>query len=228
MKTILITGSSSGVGLASAEKFLSAGWRVIGLSRSAGKVFRNRDNYIPLELDLADSSLKQSLEEASREHAWNALDGLLLNAAGFLKAPFEALTLLQIEELYRVNVFSGFLLMQWAKPLLMKAKQPQVLMISSMGGVQGTQKFSGLSVYSSSKGAQSVLAECLAEEWKETGIRVNVLALGSVNTPMLREAFPGFAASMEPEQLAGYLLHWMEGDGRLYNGKILPLSSATP
>jgi NAD(P)-dependent dehydrogenase (short-subunit alcohol dehydrogenase family) len=57
-----------------------------------------------------------------------------------------------------------------------------------MGGIQGSLKFPGLAAYSS-KGAVITLSELLAEEYKEQGIAFNVLALGSVQTEMLEEAF---------------------------------------
>ena len=65
-----------------------------------------------------------------------------------------------------------------------------VVTISSMGGIQGSMKFAGLAAYSSSKGAVITLTELLAEEYKETGPQFNVLALGAVQTEMLKEAFP--------------------------------------
>jgi NAD(P)-dependent dehydrogenase (short-subunit alcohol dehydrogenase family) len=55
-----------------------------------------------------------------------------------------------------------------------------------MGGIQGSLKFAGLAAYSSSKGAVITLSELLAEEYKERGISFNVLALGAVQTEMLK------------------------------------------
>ena len=60
-----------------------------------------------------------------------------------------------------------------------------------MAGFQGASKFSGLSYYSASKAALGSLTECLAEELKEEGFKVNALAIGSVQTEMLAQAFPG-------------------------------------
>ena len=70
--------------------------------------------------------------------------------------------------------------------------ESHIVNISSMGGISGTLKFPGLSAYSSSKGAVSILTELLAEEYKETGPYFNSLALGSVQTEMLQKAFPGY------------------------------------
>ncbi len=85
-------------------------------------------------------------------------------------------------------------------------KDGHVVNISSMGGVQGSVKFPGLSAYSSSKGAIITLTELLAEEYKETGPSFNVLALGSVQTEMLEEAFPGFKAPLSATEMAQYIM----------------------
>ena len=74
-----------------------------------------------------------------------------------------------------------------------------------MGGVQGSLKFAGLSAYSSSKGAVITLSELLSEEFKERGISFNVLALGSVQTEMLAEAFPGYQAPLSANEMAEYI-----------------------
>jgi NAD(P)-dependent dehydrogenase (short-subunit alcohol dehydrogenase family) len=107
-------------------------------------------------------------------------------------------------------------------------KDGHVLNISSMGGIQGSVKFPGLSAYSSSKGAIITLTELLAEEYKETGPSFNVLALGSVQTEMLEEAFPGFKAPLSATEMAQYIMDFSLTGNKFYNGKILQVSSTTP
>jgi NAD(P)-dependent dehydrogenase (short-subunit alcohol dehydrogenase family) len=228
MTTILVTGSSSGVGFSATTLLLDGGWRVIGLARRAKEVFRDNPRYLPVEADLAEKDLSKKLRIATEASGIDSLDAVLLNGSGFLKASFINLNEEDVEQLYRRNVMSCFTILKWAFPLLKAGRFPQVLMITSVGGVLGTQKYPGLSAYSSGKGAQAILAECLAEEWKEEGIQVNALALGSVDTPMLREAFPGYAASMEAGDVGKYIFNWMEGEGLLFNGKVLQVSRGTP
>ena len=100
--------------------------------------------------------------------------------------------------------------------------------VSSMGGVQGSMKFAGLSAYSSSKGAVITLTELLAEEYKETGPSFNVLALGAVQTEMLAEAFPGYKAPTTPLEMATYIFEFSQNGQQFYNGKLLQVSSSTP
>jgi 3-oxoacyl-[acyl-carrier protein] reductase len=97
-----------------------------------------------------------------------------------------------------------------------------------MGGIQGSAKFPGLSAYSSSKGAVLTLTELLAEEFKETGPSFNALALGAVQTEMLEEAFPGYKAPVSAIEMAEYVMNFALNGQKLYNGKILQVSSSTP
>ena len=98
--------------------------------------------------------------------------------------------------------------------------------IGSIGGLSGYSKFPGLSVYSSSKGALSILTECLAEELKEDGVVVNCYALGSVQTEMLEQAFPGLEASSKAEEMAVYLADQLRSNKGLVNGKNLPIAGS--
>ena len=109
-----------------------------------------------------------------------------------------------------------------------KKKGTHIVNISSIGGVQGSAKFAGLSAYSSSKAALCGLTECLAEEFKGTNISVNCLALGAVQTEMLLKAFPGYKAPLKANQMASYIYELALNGRNYYNGKILPVSLSTP
>ena len=97
-----------------------------------------------------------------------------------------------------------------------------------MGGFQGSQKFKGLSVYSASKGALNILSEALAEELFDDEIRVNALNLGAVQTEMLEDAFPGYAAPFGPEAMADYISEFTLKAHKYINGKVLPISISNP
>ena len=107
-------------------------------------------------------------------------------------------------------------------------KEGHVVNISSMGGIQGSLKFPGLSAYSSSKGALITLTELLAEEYKETGPSFNALALGAVQTEMLEEAFPGYKAQTTAAEMAQYIMEFSLTGNKMYNGKVLQVSNSTP
>ena len=92
-----------------------------------------------------------------------------------------------INYVFSVNVFA---VIKLTRDLLSYFNNDaHIVNISSVGGVQGSVKFSGLSTYSSSKGAIGILTECLAEEFKQSTLRFNALALGAVQTEMLKKPF---------------------------------------
>ena len=97
-----------------------------------------------------------------------------------------------------------------------------------MGGIQGSQKFKGLSAYSSSKGAIITLTECLAEEFKTENLIFNSLALGAVQTEMLSKAFPGYQAPLKSSDMACFIVKFFIDGGQYFNGRIIPVSLTTP
>jgi NAD(P)-dependent dehydrogenase (short-subunit alcohol dehydrogenase family) len=103
-----------------------------------------------------------------------------------------------------------------------------IINISSMGGFQGSSKYRGLSYYSASKAAIACLSECLAEEFSESGIRVNCLALGSVQTEMLAEAFPGYKAPVDASEMAHFISDFALNGSKYFNGKIIPVAINNP
>ena len=127
---------------------------------------------------------------------------------------------------YRTNVFGVAELTRVILPFMKTGSH--VVTISSMGGVQGSVKFPGLAAYSSSKAAVITLTELLAEEYKDTGISFNVLALGAVQTEMLEEAFPGYQAPTTALEMAQYIFDFSLNGNKYYNGKLLQVSNSTP
>ena len=140
--------------------------------------------------------------------------------------PFLQLTMQDFETVYKTNVFGVAELTKTVLPFMQTGSH--VVTISSMGGVQGSMKFPGLAAYSSSKGAVITLTELLAEEYKDSGISFNALALGAVQTEMLQEAFPGYRAPTTAEQMAEYIFNFALTGHQLYNGKLLQVSNSTP
>ena len=103
-----------------------------------------------------------------------------------------------------------------------------ILHISSMGGFQGSDKFPGLSAYSTTKGALATLTECLAVELTEQNIQVNCLCLGAVQTEMLNQAFPGIQAPVHAEQMGEHIASFAIHGNKFYNGKVLPVALNNP
>ncbi|MGK0493865.1 MAG: NAD(P)-dependent dehydrogenase (short-subunit alcohol dehydrogenase family) [Maribacter sp.] len=226
MAKVIITGSSRGIGFELARLFADAGHSVLALSRNADPITAlQHKNIHAFSFDLAKESDLQKLDAFIKEE-WHSVDVLINNAGKLVNKPFLETSMEEFKDVYAVNVFGVAAVTKIVVPYMGKGNH--VVTVSSMGGVQGSAKFSGLSAYSSSKGAVITMTELLAEEFKEKGPSFNVLALGAVQTEMLAEAFPGYQAPVTALQMANYIMNFALTGQALYNGKMLQVSISTP
>ncbi len=233
---ILITGASRGIGAALARSFSSeAAVELFLVSRNdrALKELKNeikklnpesRVHLFPLDLS-TEENIIYLLKEISK--LTDYLDRIVNNAGYLAKGPFSEIGLEEINRSLMVNYIAPSLIIKESLDLLKKAEKPHIVNISSMGGFQGSAKFAGLSHYSSSKAAIAALTECLATEFKGE-ISINCLAIGSVQTEMLAEAFPGFEAPLSPEEMAEFICNFTLESHKYLNGKIIPVSLSNP
>jgi len=228
--TVVISGASRGIGRELINFFLEKkGVKVIALSSHPEK-FRALEKKKNFHSVRADFTIEDSVYEVSENiRVITGQVSILINNAGILvNKPFSKITSKELELTYRVNVFAPFMLSQQLIPLMGKKERSHIVNIGSMGGFQGSAKFAGLSAYSSSKGALSVLSECLAEELKEKNIAANCLCLGAVNTEMLQKAFPGYKAPTSAKEMAAFIGNFALSGHQNFNGKVLPVSISTP
>lgn len=229
---IVVTGASKGIGLEIVKQFLvDEENTVLAVSRSSKELTslhkNHPNNLITVFGDLNKTPTQNRILTIIKNKKVQ-LDILINNAGTIVNKPFEKITSKELTYIYSVNVFAPFLLIQKLLPVLGKKNKSHVVNISSMGGVQGSSKFPGLSAYSSSKSALAGLTECLAEEFKAKNISVNCLALGAVQTEMLSKAFPGYKAPLQPKQMANFIIDFALTGHQYFNGKIIPVSSTTP
>lgn len=225
MKNIIVTGTSRGIGYELALQFANSGNQVLALSRNIPETLLKHQNITCLSVDLSDERALTQVDEFLSS-TWKKVDAVVHNAGALLLKPFAETTQADFESIYKVNVFAVANLTRICIPYLEKGSH--VVTISSIGGVRGSLKFAGLAAYSSSKGAVITLTELLAEEYKEKGISFNVLALGSVQTEMLNEAFPGYQAPISAEGMATYIYDFTLNGNKYFNGKVLEVSSTNP
>jgi short-subunit dehydrogenase len=184
------------------------------------------ENVSYLKMDI--SELNKEIE-AVRDQIYNRFSrvDILINVAGFLiVADFMKLSDHDARNMMETNFFGPAALIKLLVPLMSAGSH--IVNISSMGGYQGSSKYRGLSVYSASKAALSCLSECLAGELSESGISVNCLALGSVQTEMFESAFPGFKAPLSPKEIAEFISYFAVNGNKFFNGKVLPVAVNNP
>ncbi|WP_062062210.1 SDR family NAD(P)-dependent oxidoreductase [Aquimarina longa] len=226
MKNIIITGASRGIGYELSKLLANEGHQVLALSRNEKPIIAlQHQNIHAFSFDISNlKDLEKMTDYISS--TWKQVDVLINNAGKLLNKPFSEISTQDFEEVYKVNVFGVAEITRLVLPFMKSGSH--VVTVSSMGGIQGSMKFPGLAAYSSSKGAVITLSELLAEEYKESGIAFNVLALGAVQTEMLEEAFPGYQAPLTATEMANYIKEFSLTGNTFYNGKVLQVSSSTP
>lgn len=223
-KNIVLIGGSKGIGKAIVQTWLNQSNEVIIHSFSRSKSGITHKNLIEYSIDLTSKTFKDDFQKQVKNIG--EVSVLINNAGALINKPFLELTREDIEQCYSVNVFSVIETIQVLLPKM--TADGHIVQISSMGGIQGTMKFAGLTAYSTSKAAVISVTELLAEEFKGTGIKINCLCLGAVETEMFKEAFPQFKAPLLPDQMAEYIIEFAQNGHKFMHGRIIPVSLTTP
>lgn len=223
-KVAVVTGGSSGIGKATAELLVARGARVAVLARSAERLnelaARHAGKMLAVAGDVADLADVEKLF-SQVETRFGKCDILVNNAGMIDVAPLVDTTLEQWQRMFAVNVEAIFLTCRRALPSMIERKRGAIVNVASISGVVGPKKFPGWVSYCASKGAVISLTEALAVEVKGSGVRVNSISPGSVDTPMWAEASGGARANMTPEEIAEMILFLASDRSRPMNGQDL-------
>jgi len=175
-KTVIITGGSSGIGKAIAQRFIQEGATVIVFGR-------NKPHYdgVFKKVDITNENLiKEAFKEISH------LDILVNNAGIYFQSPVEETTNEQLDTILAVDFKAPFLMSKYALPLLKESKGNIINIASSLGVVPEPEA----PAYCSIKAAVIMLTKCMSQEYATDNVRVNAVLPGAIDTPLLNPYFP--------------------------------------
>lgn len=227
---IIVNGGTRGIGkevvlcLAqdTANEIVVTG-RNATILKDLSAMYKNINSF---QLDISVFDTRHDLFQSNVTRYFEKID-VLINLAGMLVAKdFMDISSSDARLMMETNFFGPASVIRSLKPLMSEGSH--IVNISSMGGFQDSAKYKGLSYYSASKAALACLSECLAVEFAGSGISVNCLALGAVNTEMLDEAFPGYNAPVGAADMAEFISYFAMKGHKFFNGKIIPVAIDNP
>jgi NAD(P)-dependent dehydrogenase (short-subunit alcohol dehydrogenase family) len=185
VKTVVVTGSAQGVGLATVALLARSEWRVILLDIQSVDAHVDRLRAAGAEVaglsgDISSEAFVQQLAQwIHREYG--AVDGLVNNAGISLIAPAEDTSAAQWQRVMDVNLFGAFLLSKYLGAQMLERGKGSIVNVASVAGLAAV---SHRSAYNASKHGLIGLTKTLAAEWGGRGVRVNAVCPGWIKTEM--------------------------------------------
>lgn len=231
--TVLITGGSRGIGAATVRLFASKGWNTVFIYKSSHKnayTLASETGAHPFDGNVAVSADIEAAFEYATEH-FGGVDVLVNNAGIALPGMIQDVTEEDFDEVFGVNVKSQFLCIQRALPYMIRQKKGSIVNVSSMWGEAGG---SCEALYSASKAAVIGLTKALAKELGPSGIRVNCVAPGVIDTDMNGHLSAEDMAALaddtplcrigSPEEVAEAIYFLASGSASFITGQVLGIS----
>lgn len=181
-KTAVVTGASSGIGLALSQALLQAGWNVVATARTITQTQVPTKSYIPIDGDIANSETADQVLNTAREK-FGQVDLLINNAGIFVPKPFHEYTQEEFNRILNTNVTGAFHMTQRALKQMLQQSSGHILNISTTLALQPIRGVNA-GLTSLTKGGLDALTRELAIEYSQHNIRVNTIAPGIVDTPM--------------------------------------------
>ena len=183
MKTMIVTGGARGIGAGLVQHFSAQGWRVLfcwQYSREAAERLAAETGAVSFRCDVRQEDEVRAMFQEARSRLGH-IDALICNAGAAWSGLIEEMPLAEYRRLADTNLQGAFLCAREALPFL-RERQGDIVFISSMWGTVGA---SCETVYAATKAALQCMARSLAKEVGPSGVRVNCVAPGAVDTDMM-------------------------------------------
>lgn len=240
----VITGAASGIGHAACRRLLESGWTVFGFDVAEARLEAVRDGFAgfqtrfrPVVCDVADAASVG----AAFARVGETVNALVCCAGVLRTALLENMAIEDFDLVLNTNLRGTFLCARAALPLLRRAateqKPTRVVLLSSIAALR-PKIVSG--AYAASKAAVSQLCRVMAAEWAPSGVLVNALAPGTVDTPMVRAmsdpaASKGYRPSgvspvgriAQPDDVVDVMMFLLSDAARYVTGTTIPVDGGT-
>lgn len=212
-KRVLITGASSGIGAAGAERFGAEGAEVIVVARRAdllddvvGRIAGNGGTAVAIPCDLSDLDAVDALADTVKQR-FGGVDILINNAGRSIRRPLaESLDRWHdVERTMTLNYYSPLRLIRGLAPGMIERGDGHIINVATWGVLSEASPLFG--VYNASKAALSAVSRVIGTEWSRKGVHSTTLYYPLVATPMISptKAYDGMPA-LSPEEAAEWMI----------------------
>src|SRR5205085_7503970 len=185
-RAAIVTGGASGIGLATVERLIATGWRVTALDRDETALAKLRgahgEKVRTGVLDVTDEVAAEAAVTESAE-AFGRIDGVVNSAGIGLDKPALDTSVADFRKVLDINVTGTFIVARAAARIMKSQRSGAIVNLASIAGMRGSK---GRVAYGASKGAVITLTQVMAVDLARYGIRVNAVAPGPVDTPLVQ------------------------------------------
>jgi 3-oxoacyl-[acyl-carrier protein] reductase len=231
-QTLIITGTSKGIGRSLAEHYLAAGWNVVGCSRGAAQIEHERYRHQAVDVNDEAGIVRMVREVVRRE---GAIDALINNAGIAAMNHLLTTPLISAQRVMNTNFLGSFLFLREVAKAMVKAKAGRIVNFTT---VAVPLHLEGESVYAASKAAVESLTRIAARELAPFGITVNAVGPTPIGTDLIkavpeskiqallaRQAFPRLGTF---EDIANVTDFFLSPRSKFVTGQVLYLGGVTP
>jgi NAD(P)-dependent dehydrogenase (short-subunit alcohol dehydrogenase family) len=229
-KTVIVTGASSGIGLAVAEAYAKRGYNVVGNARSLPRLqeaaARIGKRFVPVDGDIAlPATARRVFDTAIAQ--FGGVDILINNAGIFVPKAFDAFTPEEVKRMLDTNIKGVFYITQLAGAHMKQNKRGHIVNVSASIAMQPTAKVPAL-MTAIVKGGLNHATKALAIELAADNVMVNAVAPGIIDTPMHTPETHGFLKGLHPTGTMGTTQDVVDavlylGDAKFTTGAILAI-----
>lgn len=236
MQTVVITGGTSGIGLATADIFLKNGWNAVLIGRDAEKGMQVErqlgETYSSAQVTFIQADISKSSEvEHVKQITLNkfkTVDAIVNNAGIVIHGEVHETSEEDWDKIFDVDVKGTFLVSKAFLPTMIEQDHGSIVNISSVSGMAGDR---AMVAYNAAKGAIINMTRAMAIDYGKNNIRVNVVAPGPTNTPLFHQDKQKFAKNsplnriVEPEEVAAAIYFVASPAASAITGEVIPVTA---